>query len=77
MIAPHKVSVAAVSEPKITPVVASRTPETMWVLEIIRTRPTLSNSGLSSSAPRKLLAAKIAMYQPVCLTPRNVVSVSR
>ena len=36
----------------------------------------MSNSGLSSKAPRKLLAAKTAMYQPVCLTPRNVVSVS-
>ena len=39
---------------------------------IILTRPTESNSGLSSSAPTKLLTAKTAMYQPVCLTPRNV-----
>ena len=31
---------------------------------IIRTRPQLSNSGLSTSAPTKLLIAKIAMYHP-------------
>ena len=43
---------------------------------IMRTRPAVSNSRLSSRAPRKLLAAKAAMYQPVCLTPRKVFSVS-
>ena len=43
---------------------------------IILTRPMRSNSGARSSAPAKLLAAKIARYQPVCLTPMNVVRVS-
>ena len=43
---------------------------------IILTRPIESKSGLSSRAPAKLLAANTAMYQPVCLTPRNVESVS-
>ena len=43
---------------------------------IILTRPSESNSGLSSRAPTKLLAANTAMYQPVCFTPRNVLRVS-
>ena len=43
---------------------------------IIRTRPTRSNNGLSSSAPMKLLTENTARYQPVCLTPKKVVSVS-
>ena len=48
----------------------------MYVPAIMRTRPMESKSGLSSRAPRKLLAAKIARYHPVCLTPRNVLRVS-
>jgi hypothetical protein len=58
---PKNVSVQAVSPPIIRPATASITPETMYVPEIIRTRPTLSNSGPSASAPRKLLTANSAM----------------
>ena len=43
---------------------------------IIFTRPTVSNSRLSSRAPMKLLTAKTARYQPVCFTPKNVVRLS-
>jgi hypothetical protein len=43
---------------------------------IIRTRPTVSNSRLSSRAPTKLLTAKTARYHPVCFTPKKVVRLS-
>ena len=42
----------------------------------MRTRPTESNSGDRTRAPRKLLAANAAMYQPTDSTPKKVLSAS-
>src|ERR1700722_21008091 len=44
-----------------SPVMISNTPESRYVPAIIGLRPTMSNSGLSSSAPAKLPAANTAM----------------
>ena len=48
----------------------------MYVPAIIRTRPTESNSGDSSSAPRKLLAANAAMRHPTDSPPKYVLRAS-
>ena len=42
----------------IQPLIASRTPEMMYVPEIIGLRPTLSKSGARMSGPQRLPTAK-------------------
>jgi hypothetical protein len=52
-----------------TAVIASRTPETMYVPAIIGLRPTESKNRPSSSGPPKLPTANAAMYQPTWSAP--------
>jgi hypothetical protein len=70
--APIAVSVTAVSEPSDSPMIASSTPDSRYVAVIIRTLPQVSNNRLSSTAPKKLLSANAAMYQPTGFTPKKV-----
>ena len=60
MMIQQKVCVVAVRSPlsKSQPLIASRTPEMMYVPEIIGFRPTLSKSGASMSGPHRLPTAK-------------------
>ena len=56
----QKVCVLAVRSPwsKSQPLIASNTPEMMYVPEIIGFRPTMSKSGPSTSGPHRLPTAK-------------------
>ena len=56
----QNVCVVAVRSPRsnIQPLIASNTPEMMYVPEIIGFRPTLSKSGARMSGPHRLPTAK-------------------